>query len=164
MSYSTVRIGFYGHDALYDFPANEAELNKLLDAVKRLALRHKDVTMYYELGISEDTTAIISVREIQTITFMRDGKASDPGVQVVDTDSLRDQSEAAFFLKGQTSAFRLDMDKGGPLAGMIEALLDAGYDDEDIGCVMLSDKHDNPIFLMLDEIQFAVFDHSVVEH
>ncbi len=164
MTMTRVRIGFYGHDALFDFAASEAEIGKLLDTVKSLALQKKDVKMYYQLGIAEDTTAVISVREMQTVTFMSDGRASDPGCQVLEADTLREQSSAAFFLKGREAPFRLDMDKGGPLAGMVEALLDTGYSDEDIGCIMLSDQYDNPVFLMLEEIQFAIFDHKLLEH
>ena len=164
MTMTSVRIGFYGREELFDFAASEAEIGKLLDTVKSLALQKKDVNMYYQLGIAEDTTAIISVREIQTVTFLSDGRASDPGCQVLEADSLREQSSAAFFLKGRDAPFRLDMDKSGPLAGMVEALLHTGYKDEDIGCVMLSDQYENPIFLMLEEIQFAVFDHNLLEH
>lgn len=164
MTMTSVRIGFYGREELFDFAASTTEITKLLDAVKSLALQKKDVKMYYQLGIAEDTTAVISVREIQTVTFMSDGRASDPGCQVLEADTLREQSSAAFFLKQRDAAFRLDMDKGGPLLGMVEALLDTGYKDEDIGCVMLSDQYENPIFLMLEEIQFAVFDHNLLEH
>lgn len=164
MAMTSARIGFYGHDELFDFAASEAEISKLLDAVKSLALQQKDVKMYYQLGIAEDTAAVISVREIQTVTFMSDGRASDPGTQVLEVDTLREQSSVAFFLKGRDAPFRLDMNKGGPLAGMVEALLDTGYNDEDIGCIMLADQYDNPVFLMLEEIQFAIFDHDVLQH
>lgn len=163
MNTRTARIGFYGQEALFDFAASDSELEKLSAAAKQLALGETDVHLYYRLGIGEDTTAIISIREIQTITFLGDGRASDPGTQVFDADSLRDQSEASFYLKGREAPFRIDMDRGGPLGGMIEALLDTRYGDAGIGCVMLSDRFDNPIFLRLDEIQFAVFEQDLLE-
>lgn len=161
---STARIGFYGHDALFDFSGTGDEVGHLLSSAKKLALGDSNVNLYYRVGIGEDTTAVISIQEIQTITFLNGDSASDAGTQVFDADTLRDQSEAAFYLKGRETPFRIDMERGGPLGGMVEALLDTRYGDEGIGCVMLSDRHDNPIFLRLDEIQFAVFDHGVLEH
>lgn len=161
---STARIGFYGHDALFDFTGSAEEVERLLSSAKKLALGKHDVNLYYQIGIGEDTTALISIQEIQTITFLKEDRASDPGTQVFEADILRDQSEAAIYLKGRETPFRIDMEKGGPLGGMVEALLDTHYGEEGIGCVMLSDRFDNPIFLRLDEIQFAVFDHAMLEH
>lgn len=161
-----VRITFYGHEEYVDLPADEADYQALLSAAKLLAARRSgEVASHYRLNISDDVAVIITIAEIQALVFTADdSKKLDVG-RVVNGTQLLANPGLALYLKGRHEPMVLRNTRAGsgPLDEMLAELTASRYGEADMGCVMLSDEHDNAVFLDLDELQYALVSRELLD-
>lgn len=158
-----VRLAFYGREEYLDLPADEAGYRKLLEAAKRLAGRRRDVASHYRLDISPEFAAVIAIAEIQAVIFIEQAGEDAGGAEVIDAAGLMREPGAALYLKGRRLPVMLRNIRGGPLDDMVAELMGTRYGETDVGCVMLADGKDNPVFLVLDELQFALFSRELLD-
>ena len=149
-------LTFYNRQELLTIPADHAEFNRFLDAVKKLAADDKQVPAYYMFAATPQVSVVVSVSDVQTAHAIMggDGRFGD---LLVDKD-------VALFLRGRAAPVLLLLPPKGPLGDMLTGLCDTMYGESIPGCVMLADDQNHPIFFRLDEIQYAVFRSAVLQN
>lgn len=161
-----IRITFYGREEYVDLPADEADYQELLSAAKQLAARRsKDVASHYRLNISPEVAVIIAIAEIQALVFTADASKMPEVSRIVNGTQLLNDPGLALYLKGRQEpvVLRNSREGSGPLDEMVAELTGSRYGEADMGCVMLSDEHDNAVFLVLDELQYALISRELLE-
>lgn len=159
-----VRITFYGREEYVDLPSGEADFQALLAAAKQLAARcMDDVASHYRINLSEDVAAVIAIAEIQAVVFIADAPPANDVGRIVNGTGLLTEPGVALFLKGRQAPIVLRNTRTGPLDEMFAEMTGSGYGEADMGCVMLSDEHDNPVFLVLDEVQYALVSRELLD-
>lgn len=158
-----VRITFYGREEYVDLAAEEAEHQALLAAAKRLASRKTDVPSHYRINVSADLAAIIAIAEIQCVIFTEDGFDDSTTTTVVNVNGILREPGAALYLKGRQFPIVLHTTRLGPFDEMVTELSSFAYGEHDMGCVMLADGNSNPVFLVLDELQYALISRELLD-
>ncbi|MBW3566606.1 MAG: hypothetical protein KY410_01385 [Proteobacteria bacterium] len=161
-----VRITFYGREEYVDLPASETEFQALLDAAKQLAARRREsVASHYRINISEEVAAVVAIAEIQAVLFIADAPPFNDINHIIDASRLLTEPGSALFLKGRHApvVLRANRAGSGPLDEMVAELTTSRYGEADMGCVMLSDENDNAVFLVLDELQYALISRELLD-
>lgn len=158
-----VRITFYGREEYVDLPADDAEYQTLLDAAKRLASRKTDVPSHYRVNVSTELAAIIAIAEIQCVIFIEDAPDDSTTTTVVNVHGILREPGAALYLKGRQQPIVLHTARLGPFDEMVAELTSFDYGEHDMGCVMLADGKSNPVFLVLDELQYALISRELLD-
>jgi hypothetical protein len=155
MAKQYLRLTFYGREAPVHVEIGDMDAEDIISGVKGLAAGGKDIQAFYLFSIGGDLSALISVKEIQTLQFTKK-QNSDWKPAVLNHG-------VAFYLKGRGQALELDYTGHGPLDDMFHGLADTRYGEELPGCIMLSDGSGDPSFFRMDEIQFAIAKSSLVK-
>jgi hypothetical protein len=135
----------------------------LLDAAKRLAARKTDVASHYRVNVTPKVAAVVAIAEIQAVIFIADAPDDGVGASVVSGADVLTESGAALYLKGRHQPVMLRTTRLGPLDEMVAELTSFSYGEHDMGCVMLADGNDNPVFLVLDELQYALISRELLD-
>lgn len=145
-------VTFYDREIPLQVPIGQADADQLLEDLKALASGSTDLNAFYLFPISDKLTALIAIREMQTIrvTAKSGGEPSLAG-------------GVAFYLKGRASPLIFDYSGKGPLDDMFHGLSSTGYDESIPGTVMLNDGNGEPAFLRLDEIQYAIVHTELIQ-
>lgn len=157
---SRVRITFYDRAGYVDFPTGPEDYREFLAAAKNLAARRTDVASHYRLDIADDRVAVIAIAEIQAVIFIEEPADAENGATVAGHEMTEG---AALYLKGRAEPVILRTRRAGPLGEMVSELTSSSYGEHDMGCVMLADGDDNPVFLVLDELQYAVISRELLD-
>lgn len=144
-----LRVSFYGREESVCFDIGESDYTALMDGVKALAAGRDHVRAFYLFPVSPRLSALIAVKEIQSLHGSRTHNGHD-------WEPVLEAGGVAFYLRGRKHPLVLDYSGKGPLDDMINGLATATYSDEVPGCVMLADSAGEPVFFRLDEVQFAV--------
>src|SRR5690348_11320628 len=126
MAKQYLRLTFYGREAAIHVAIGAVDADQILSGVKGLAAGGKDIRAFYVFPISESLSALVSVREIQTLQLT--AKPNGDG----GTPSLK--HGVAFYLKGRGTPLELDYTGLGPLDDMFHGLADTHYGEEIPGC------------------------------
>ena len=156
MAKQYLRLTFYGREAPIHVAIGQVDADHILDGVKGLAAGGKDIRAFYVFPISESLSALVSVRELQTLQLTSKPNGDQWAAPVL-------KHGVAFYLKGRAAPLELDYTGLGPLDDMFHGLADTRYGEEIPGCIMLSDGAGEPAFFRLDEIQHAIVKSSLIQ-
>jgi hypothetical protein len=145
-------VTFYGREAPLQVPIRQTDYDALFSDLKALAAGSSDLKSFYLFSVSDKLSALIALREVQTVRF---GTKSAGGPTLA--------GGVAFFLKGRTSPLVFDYTGKGPLDDMFHGLATTQYDEAVPGCVMLTDGNGDPAFLRLDEVQYAIVHTELIQ-
>ncbi|MGH8369763.1 MAG: hypothetical protein ACRESC_02165 [Gammaproteobacteria bacterium] len=145
-------VTFYGRETPLQVPIGQTDYDALLSDLKALASGDQKIKAFYVFQISDKLTAVIAIREIQTVRFT----AKSGGEPTL-------AGGVAFHLKGRAAPLIFDYTGKGPLDDMFHGLASTQYDETIPGCVMLTDGNGEPAFLRLDEIQYAIVHTSLIQ-
>lgn len=152
MAKQNLSVTFYGRETSLQVPIGQTDYETLLADLKALAAGSSDLKAFYLFPVSERLTALVSIREVQTVRF-----SAKPGV----TPGLA--GGVAFYLKGRDAPLVFDYSGKGPLDDMFHGLASMSYDEPIPGCVMLTDGNGEPAFLRLDEIQYSIVHTELIQ-
>jgi hypothetical protein len=138
-------VTFYGRETALQVPIGQADYEELFADLKALAAGSSNLKSFYLFPISNKLSALIALREVQTVRF-----ASKSGGEPTLAGGV------AFYLKGRNAPLVFDYTGRGPLDDMFHGLATMQFEDAVPGCVMLTDGNGEPAFLRLDEIQYAI--------
>lgn len=155
MAKQYLRLTFYGRETPVHVEIGEVDAEDIISGVKGLAAGGRDIRAFYLFPISGDLSALISVKEIQTLQFTKKHNG--------DWRPAALNHGVAFYLKGRTQPLELDYSGHGPLDDMFHGLAETRYGEELPGCIMLSDGAGEPSFFRMDEIQFAIAKSSLIK-
>ena len=156
MSSHFLRIAFYGREDAVRINISAGDHESLMTGVKALAAGQARVSAFYLFPISAELSALISVKEIQSLQSSKQPNGHD-WAPVLKAGGV------AFYLRGRTHPLVLDYSGQGPLDDMFHGLATATYSDEVPGCIMLTDGAGEPVFFRLDEVQFAVVRTELIQ-
>lgn len=151
-----LRLTFYGREEAVRINIGEADYMELMDGVKALAAGKAHVPAFYLFSILPTLSALISVKEIQSLQSSVQSNGHD-WAPVLRAGGV------AFYLRGRQHPLVLDYTGKGPLDDMMHGLATATYSDDVPGCIMLADGAGDPAFFRLDEVQFAVMRSELIQ-
>lgn len=156
MSAHFLRITFYGREEAIRINISARDYDGLMAGVKALAAGQARVPAFYVFSVSDELSALISVKEIQFLQSSKQANGHD-WAPILKTGGV------AFYLRGRAHPLVLDYSGQGPLDDMFHGLATATYSDEVPGCIMLTDGTGEPVFFRLDEVQFAVVRSELIQ-